>query len=686
MNTRAKPDLSRIAVDVGGTFTDLVLWEAGEAELRVGKALTTPDALETGVAALLASQHAAGHVEHSEYFMHGTTVALNALLQRRGGRLALIGTAGFRDVLEMRRGERDAMNDLRWVPSPPLVPRRLRLSVRERLDPAGSVIVPLCMSDVEAVAEVLAREQIETVAIALLHAYANPRHELEVAAKLRELGFEGEVSLSHEISREFREYERTATTVTDAYVRPIMAGYLDRLESELRALDFGGESLVTASGGGAMAFAEARRRPVETIMSGPVGGVVGAAALCASLGIRNAITADVGGTSFDTCLVLDGEPEVKFEGRIDGVPIQTKWVDVRSVGAGGGSLAWVDQGGLLRAGPHSAGADPGPAAYGRGGTGATATDAALVLGMLGPGRLAGGVELDIDLARRALAEVGRSTGMDVERVAQGVLVILTASMANAIRGITIERGRDPRDMSLVCYGGAGPLFGGLTARKLGIREIVVPRHAGNFSAWGLLNQDVVTTAALTKVAPLSRAGLTAASEAYADLAESLARRAREQGHQTLVDAAHLDLRFLGQEHTLTVPAPELNGGCAKPADSLLRRFLDLYERTYGHLMDEGVEIVTIRAEGRRRLPRPPLAFASRESQPVRAEDVSTAPVFSFARGSFQEFRIVDQSGVPPGERVLGPAVLLDDTSTTYLDVGMVADVLSSGILVISDEL
>src|SRR4051812_18244139 len=494
---------TRIGVDVGGTFTDLIFYDDETGEIRVGKEPTTPSAPEEGVLAAVGSAVPQEQVGAAEYFLHGTTVGLNSLLTRTGAVVGLLATRGFRDILEIRRGDRDDPYDLFWKQPPPLVPRRLRIPVTGRMLADGTEHTPFDADDVRGAVEAFEGDGVTSVAVAFLHSYANPAHELAAAEALRQFGFEGEISLSHQVSGEYREYERTTTTVIDAYVRPRMAVYLRALGERLQGGGFDGSLLVTRSGGGAMTFPEATARPFETILSGPVAGAEGAAELARTLDIDALITADVGGTSFDTCLVTGGRPQVMYEGSIVGLPVQTPWVDVRSIGAGGGSLAYVDVGGLLRVGPGSAGADPGPACYGRGGTQPTVTDAAFLLGMLGEGTLASGIRLDADRARAAMEPLAEQLGFEVQDVARGIMTIAAANMANAIREITVEQGVDPRQCTLAPFGGAGPLFGTLLARELEIREIVVPPFAGNFSAWGLLGADLPQTEARTRIMQLS---------------------------------------------------------------------------------------------------------------------------------------------------------------------------------------
>jgi N-methylhydantoinase A len=655
---------SRIGVDVGGTFTDLITYDDATGEVLVVKEPTTPWAPEEGVIEAVRRGVPEQLLRVAAFFLHGTTVGLNALLERRGGNVGLLSTHGFRDVLEIGRGDRADPYDLFWRRPEPLVPRELRLPVTERVLADGSILTPLAPEDVRRALEVFRAADVASIAVAFLNAYANPEHEREAAGVLRELGFDGELALSHEISGEYREYERTSTTVIDAFVRPGVRVYLERLEMWLRELSFAGDALVTRSGGGAMSFAEARDRPFETILSGPVAGAQGAAALARELGIGDAISADVGGTSFDTCLIVEGRPQLLYQGTIVGLPVQTSWVDVRSIGAGGGSIAHVDVGGLLRVGPRSAGARPGPACYGRGGVEPTVTDAALALGMLGPGELAGGIVLDRGLAVHALERHGLGSA---EEAARGVITIAAASMADAIREITVEQGRDPREAVLVAFGGAGPLFATLLAAELDVARVVVPRHAGNFSAWGLLGADVTREQAATRIIRLSDDGLRGAREQL----DELFARLEARGGNGDVREARLDLRYVGQEHTLTVALPAVDG-----AHELRERFDRDYDRTFGHAMDEEVEIVSLRATLTTPLP----ARSERIASVLVDGGRTTTDAWSFARNETLRFTTVGRDSLAPGTRVTGPAILLEQTATTYLDAGFVALVHESGAL------
>ncbi|HWJ71554.1 MAG TPA: hydantoinase/oxoprolinase family protein [Kaistia sp.] len=654
---------TRIGVDIGGTFTDLVYYDEASGQTTEGKVPTVPHAPEEGVVAAIKGHVPASVIEAAEFFLHGTTVGLNALLERRGAKVGLIATEGFRDVLEIRRGDRTEMYNLFWKQPAPLVPRRLRLEVPERIMATGQVFRALDESAVAPIVAAFAAENVDSIAVCLMNAYANPQHELRIEALIREAGFTGGISLSHRISGEYREYERTSTTVIDAFVRARMSNYLRRLDERLRELGFRGTSLITRSGGGSMTFAEAEERPFETIMSGPVGGAQGASELATALDIRALITADVGGTSFDTALILDGAAQVLFEGSIDQMPVQTPWVDVRSIGSGGGSIAHVDIGGLMRVGPRSAGAVPGPACYGKGGTEPAMTDAAATLGMLGTGKLASGITLAFDKAAEAVDRVGTAIGQNVEATAVGIMRISASAMANAMREVSVEQGLDPREMTLLPFGGAGPLMACLLADELGMQRIVVPPLAGNFSAWGLLGADMVQAAARTRIMPLAEENLATVNTILAELFESIGGRGAHLGRDA-EQSARLDLRYRGQEHWLSIDVALDARAVTEGSAGIAERFRAEYARSFGSTMNDGIEIVSIRAMSRIPLPR-------RQMTPRPVEAASSAgeafEAYSFRLGKRLPFRLIDRAAIDGS--LDGPAIVTESTATLYIDAG-----------------
>ena len=672
---------TRIGVDVGGTFTDLIAYDPGSGAVVSAKWPSTSDAPERAVLQSVTGAVAPESIAGCEYFLHGTTVGLNALLQRSGARVGLLATNGFRDVLEIRRGSREEMLNLWWRPPIPLVPRRLRVPIRERTLADGTIATSLIDDDVAGAATAFAAEGIDTVAIAFINAYRNPANELAAAESLRKHGFDGAISLSHQVSGEYREFERTSTTVIDAYVRRVTGKYLERLAAGLTKLGSPATMLMMRSGGGAMTFDEAAMRPFETIISGPVAGAEGAATIASELGLGQVIAADVGGTSFDVSVILDGRPQTLNQGEVIGFPVQAPWVDVRSIGAGGGSIAEIEPGGLLRVGPRSAGSVPGPACYGRGGTEPTVTDAAFTLGMLGDGRLASGLQLDRELALGALATLVGRLAMESHAVAAGILRVAAAHMVDAIHEITVERGLDPRDGALMVFGGAGGLFATLLAAESGVATIVIPPYCGNFSAWGLLGADITQSAAHTTIMPLADPGTAAeAQRVFSELLDDIRRRPGHHGSNGAADAA-LDLRYKGQEYSLTIPVPTTAGKISADAKNTATRFENEYEKIFGHRMDEDIEVVAVRATLRTSLPR-------RRSDPLPAPSSAppsrpTLEAFSFTGGKRTTFSAVNRDSLATGTSITGPTLILEETSITYLDQGFHAEVHPTGCLFVT---
>lgn len=673
----------RIGVDIGGTFTDFVMYDDRTGRITLEKVPTTPRTPEKGCIAAIRKALTSEQVKAAEYFLHGTTVGLNALLERRGATVGLIATEGFRDVLEMRRGSREAGLDPFWVPPPPLVKRHLRLTVRERVAADGSILEAAHADDAVRALQQFKEAGVTAIAVALMNSYANPANELEVERALRDAGYTGALSLSHRLSREWGEYERTSTTVVDAFVRARMAEYLRFIDDELTREGFKGTMLLARSGSGSMSFAEAYDRPIDTINSGPVGGAEGAAELARTLELGDLVTADVGGTSFDTCLIQGGRPPLLYSGSIGDMPLQTPWVDVRSIGAGGGSVAYLDEGGALRVGPRSAGAEPGPACYCRGGTEPTLTDAAFYLGMLGEGLLASGLQLDRGKAERALATVADRLGYTPAQAAQGIVAIVGASMANAIREITVEQGVDPRKLKLLPFGGAGPLMATQIARELDIREIVVPPYAGNFSAWGLLGADVLRAGARTRVIELDDSALFAINQSLEELWREFDQSKASAFTEADDREASLDMRYSGQEHALTIPVSMKGRVLASTEAELRSAFADAYRRSFGGELRASVQITAVRAARRRRMPRRIVEAERVGTTRPRGRDGHTA--YSFTRGENVACKLFQRDQLPVGERFAGPAIVYEATATTYIDAGYTFGVDATGCLRLTHE-
>lgn len=661
----------RIGVDIGGTFTDLVIYDEASGELTIGKVPTTPASPEQGCVEAVREHATSDQLTAGHLFLHGTTVGLNALLERRGATVGLLCTSGFRDVIEIRRGARSEAYSLFWQPPPPLVPRYLRLPVKERISAQGEVVQPLEPASVLEALRTFQAHGVGAIAVCLMNAYRNPAHELAVASALREAGYAGVISLSHQLSRDYRDYERTSTTCVDAFVQARMADYLDRVETGLQALHFAGRCLITRSGGGSMSFAEAKARAFETVNSGPVAGAEGAAELSRAADLGDLVTADVGGTSFDTCLILAGRPQVFYQGSVAGMPIQAPWVDVRSIGAGGGSIASIDSGGLLQVGPRSAGAQPGPACYGRGGTEPTVTDAVFHLGMLGNGHLASGLVLDAARAADALGRIAGPLALSRTEAAIGIVQIAAANMANAVREITIEQGVDPRSLKLLAFGGAGPMLATQIARELGMGHVVIPAHAGNFSAWGLLGADLVRSAGRTERMPLSPDSLTVINARIREMIGELHGRGGDLDLAAAEREVALAMRFKGQEHSLTVPMALEDEQLAETAEQIREKFRATYQRDFGVLLENPIEIIAVRCALRRRLPR--RRAAQVEARSGNPAGRGTARVHSFALGKLVDAVTVERRLLTSGERIAGPAILYEDTTTTYVDSDFVAE-------------
>jgi len=573
-----------LGVDVGGTFTDAVLFD-GET-VHTAKLPTTPEDQSRGVIAAVEEvlRRAGGGPAQVEVFAHGMTVGTNALLEERGARTALVATRGFGDLLEIGRQDRPQLYRLCTPKPAPLVEPELRFEAAERIGPEG-VVEPLAEDEPRRLAELVRRCGAESVAVCLLFSYLGPSHERTIAAALRRELPDVHVSVSHEVLPRFREYERCSTTAIDAYLSPLLGLYLERLGDSAAAAGLPRPAVMQSSGGLASAE-EATRAGAWSVLSGPAGGAVGAALLARASGDGNAIGLDMGGTSCDVCVVEEGEVRRTDSRRIEGRVIQLPMVDVHTVGAGGGSVGWRDAGGALRVGPRSAGAAPGPACYGRGGSEPTVTDANLLLGRLAPdSTLAGGVALDPDAARAAIGELGRSLGLEETEMAEGILRVANHEMVRALRVVTVERGVDPRRFALLPFGGAGPMHAAAIAAELGIERILCPRAGGVLSALGLCasdrRRDTTRTVMLTG-SDLSGERIAAeVTELTASLGDDL------DGAETEVV---YEMRYAGQAFELSVPGPPR----PDPAD-LIERFERAHERRYGHRDPEGeVVLVDIR--------------------------------------------------------------------------------------------
>jgi N-methylhydantoinase A len=659
----------RLAVDVGGTFTDVVLL-AGD-DLTTAKVPSTDDQ-SVGVIEGIEKACADADIDPVDIdsFAHGMTVSVNALLEESGAKTALVTTEGFGDVLEIGRQDRPALYDLDAEKPTPLVPRRRRHELTERATVDG-IETPVSDDEVRALADEL--DDVESVAVCLLHAYAHPDNERRVAEVLRE-ECDAHVSVSHEVLAEFREYERTATTVADAYVTPAIDSYIGQLEA--RADEHGIPApRVMQSNGGIADPTTVRENAVTTVLSGPAAGVVGADTTAADQAdeLAGLITFDMGGTSSDVSLVRDGEVERTTSATIGGRPIGVPMVDLTTVGAGGGSVAWVDAGGALRVGPESAGANPGPACYGRGGTTPTVTDANVVLGYIGGSSALGGeLELDEGAAHEALADLAVEAGLDdAAEAARGVYRVANATMTRAIRSITVERGHDPRQFGLVAFGGAGPMHATALADALDIERVVVPRACGVLSAYGLLAADEKHDAVQTYRTPLADIDIDAVEDAYDNLAESVRADASAPDAATVERAA--DCRYAGQSFELTIPVEE-------PLDptALEERFQTAHDTAYGYRMDDAVELVTLRTTAA--IEREPTTPAYAGTGSPRKE--RRTAVFGDER---RETPVYAREALPAEDELTGPAICEGNESTVVVPPSWSGVVGSDGTLVLERD-
>ena len=655
----------RVGIDVGGTFTDLAVFDPANSRLQVTKSPSTPLDPISGVLSVMAKAELIDTpiVE----LVHGTTVATNALLQRTKDLPGLITTAGFRDVVFIQRMNRQRHYDLQWDKPKPFVERRHSLEVPERVDYRGRVITALDEAGAVAAVDKLRSAGVKDIAVCFLFSYVNPEHELRMRELITEHYPDATVSLSHEIYPRWREYDRASTTLANAFLKSLIGDYLGSLSSGLTNHTGVENLLVMKSNGGIEDYGAASAKPVDLLVSGPVGGVLSAVFFGRLMGRHNLISMDMGGTSFDVSLIVDGEPNHKADFEIEwGLPVYTPMVDVKTIGAGGGSLAWIDKGGLLRVGPESAGADPGPACYGRGGTRPTVTDANLVLGRLGPDYFLGGdLSLDPDAAHLALDGLARELGMTVDEIAISIVDLVDFGMVNAIRLVSVDRGLDPRDFTLVSFGGAASLHAGALATITGATEVIVPLHQGVFSAFGLMTADMRVDESVT----VSFRSDLIDHRPLNDTLQRIHRRAldrlAEEGYEgrPWVEPK-AELRYLGQNYSLSVPVPLTDGGLgAADLERLLQSFHAEHRRMYGYdIPAEIVEFValTVTAVGPTTDPRlPKLAKRTDEAR----------------KGSRQVyFRSVGWVKTPVYERVLlgagaslqGPAVVEEPMATTLL--------------------
>jgi N-methylhydantoinase A len=662
----------RIGVDTGGTFTDVCAFDEETGRVHVRKVSSTPDdpgrAIVQGVTEIL-DQIGGRSIDEVGYFAHGTTVGTNALLTGRGARTGLITTRGFRDLLELGRGRRPSMYDPQADKPTPQVPRHLRMEVTERVRHTGAVETPLDESDVRRAVRELKAAGVDSIAVCLLYSYLNAEHERRIGEIIREEMPEVYVSLSCDVLPEFREYERLSTVVTNSYLGPVVANYLARLRRVLADRGLTAVPHVTQSNGGVIPFSTAESLPVRLVLSGPSTGVVGAAQICSAAGYDDIITFDMGGTSSDISLVQEGQPKVTAGMELDGRPVRSPMLDIHTVGAGGGSIAWIDSGNHLRVGPQSAGAFPGPACYGNG-VEATVTDANVVLRMLNPEYLLNGqMKIDRSASVAAVERLAAPLGLSVEETALGILRVVTANMSRAIRVVSVQRGYDPREYALVPFGGAGPLHASRLARELGMRTMVVPEIPGAQSALGLLMTDVKTDFMRTRITRVDDATAAALDAVFDELegraAEWFAEEQVAEAGRSL--RRRMDLRYRGQNFELAVEVPESHRFGDHGADAVIELFHQAHERVYGYRSeDAAVEVVTFRLEASGSA-----AHVDLRRDEVGASDPSRAIVetrstcFDPAEG-YVDTPVYDRARLAPGDVIVGPGIVEQMDTTTVL--------------------
>ena len=678
----------RLAVDVGGTFVDFVQFDDASGTISIEKVPSSGRLEEQfikGVAQLGLD------LREVSTIVHGTTLVINTIVQERGAKVGLITTQGFRDVLELGRGNRPEIYNLFYKQPAPLVPRYLRYEIPERLDWQGNILTPLDEAAARTAVRALVAEGVEAIAICFLHAYADPKHERRMKAIAEQEFPNGLVCISSDIVREWREFERTSTTVINAYAQPQVDAYLSALEARLADEQYAGSLNIMQSSGGITTSAAAKTAPVRMIQSGPAGGVIGAVGLGAALGIENLVSADVGGTTFDVALIANGSALEKSSETINRRPILQPTIDIVSIGAGGGSIAWIDVEGGIRVGPQSAQADPGPVCFGSGGTEPTVTDAQVVLGYLDPDYYLGKrMKLDKAAAARVIEQkIAQPLGLSLIEAANGIIHLTNMNMALAMRQMTIERGHDPRDFAFVCMGGGGGLFVSALLEELEMKQAIVPVNPAIFSAWGLLNADFREDVNQTLVFPMDGTSGGDLAGRFGQLEES-GKQVTGNSEQVTVNTHHApcttqyfaDCRYQGQEHTVTVPidARDFEQG---DLSAVKARFDQYHERAYAHaLPTHSAEIVNLRVRTLGITNKPQLAQLSAATSDLSAAQKGTRPVYFAGNAEAVDCPVYDRAKLGAGHVFSGPAIVEEWTSTVLIRPKQTLQVDTFGNLII----
>jgi N-methylhydantoinase A len=679
----------RVASDIGGTFTDLIYLDEATGEIGMTKASTTPHNFAIGVEDTL--EKSGIDVTATTFFVHGSTIIINALTERKGVKTGLITTKGFCDVLEITRANRPDLYNLYYTKPVPFVPRYLRLEARERVNYKGEELTPLNEDDVRQAAEFFEREGIEAIAVCFLHAYANPDHEARCGQLMRELLPGVPVTLSHEITQEWREYERTNTTVLNAYVQPIAVQYLNTLEEDLHRMGMGPVGHIMQSNGGIATFEVARRAPIKTCESGPVAGVIGAAVIGDLLGEPNIISLDIGGTTVKSSLVEDGVPKITTDYRIEyrrdweGYPIKVPTVDIVEIGAGGGSIAWIDEAGSLRVGPVSAGAVPGPACYDAGGEKPTVTDANLVIGRINPDYFLGGeIKVSMGKARQSMQEIADFFSMSIEEAAMGVVRLADANMVNALKLVSVRRGYDPREFTLVTFGGGGSMHAAALARELRVKRIVVPTAPAVFSAWGMLMTDLRNDYIRTMVVRTDQIDPTELSNTFAEMEKQAIEElaAEKVDRDQMVFQRFADMRYAGQEHTVKVPIPG-DKLTEKDVLEINECFHQLHDHAYTFRLESSVELVNFHLTALGRVEKPKITrLNADETRSVEEAYKEDRPVIFDA--GFLTTPTYERDLLPVGTALSGPLIVEEPAATTVVFPGQRVSVDEYGFLLIEE--
>ena len=669
----------RIGIDTGGTFVDAVELNTESMEFKISKAPTTP--LDPSIGVLNAIKQLRTPLEQTQYIIYGTTLGVNTIIQRKGVQTGIVTNKGFRDIFEIGRGDVPPQNiyDFNYYKPPRLVKRRNTVGVPARINYKGEVVEDLDVSALKSAAKYLVEKQgVNSIAISFLHSYKNPEHERHASEIISGIYPDISLSISSEVVREYSEYERTSTTVLDAYIRPILAKYLLHMEESLAKEGFRGRLLIMRSDGGVMGADTASRTPIATIQSGPAGGLIGASYYSKILKKGNIITFDIGGTSLDVCVIDGGYANVIHQSSLEHYPLLMTMYDIRSIGAGGGSIASVDNG-LLKVGPESAGADPGPICYNKGGLKPTITDAAVSLGYIDPKNfLSGNMILNSELAVQGIEEnISKLLGNDITTAASGILRVAIANSLTAIRQITVEEAKDPADYSLLAFGGAGPLLASILAKELKIPEVIVPYAPSVFSAWGMLMSDIMYEVSQTYLLILNEITLDTLNEHFLPLESKVKSILLEQDVPStdMILQRRADLRYLGQEHSLELPLDQVDS-----IQDLRETFDEYHHKRYGHSMKDPVQIANLRVKGIGVLKKPTLQ--QKQSLENRQLIRTSRKAFCLIEDDMVEFNVIRRDALTGKDTLEGPAIIDEGVTTTVIHTGQRLSVDKYGNLII----